>query len=229
MSLQFSLELNPLTARPDDYMAVVRNPKSVEIKDVVKQITRPGSILKETECNAVINDFFNALSQNLQEGIGFSSPYLSISPGLSGVFDSNSEAFNPKKHSKTVNIHAGTHLREAVEQMKTERVVATAPMPEVKTLFDIKSQLNNCLSPGGMADITGYSLKIEGPDAGIFLISDQGAEIAIKYVHINEPRKLSFLVPAELKPGMYNLEVRSHVKGVKTLTTGQLKDKVKVG
>lgn len=222
MSLQYSLELNPLTERPDDYKAVVRNPRNVEIQDVIKQITKPGSILKETECNAVINDFLSALCQNMSEGIGFTSEYFNIAPTVAGVFDSDSEAFNAKKHSKNVSLAAGPRLREAVVNMKVERVESSELAPVVKSVLDIKTQsLNQNISRGSLIEIKGEYLKVEGENAGVFLIAaGTGPEILINQLHINEPKRIMCLIPETVKPGNYYLEIRSHVRGAKNLRSG---------
>jgi len=231
MSLKISLELNNLTERPDDYMAVVRNVVYKDFSGILKQLTGPGSILKETECVAVINAFWGAIGENLKEGIGYSSEFVNITPAAGGVFDSDSESFNENKHWKDVNLTAGTELRKATRDMKIEIVHATAPVPYVKSFFDISTErANQSITPGFMADITGDMLKIEGDNSGVFFINTAtNTGTASPRVHVNEPKKLTVMIPADLDQGSYKIEVRTHVRNSKELRTGVLNAILTVG
>lgn len=223
MSLQISLEPNVLTERPDDYMAVVRNVVYRDFKAILKQLTLPGSILKETECVAVINAFWNAIEENLKEGIGYSSEHINITPAAGGVFDNIEENFNPSKHWKNVNITAGTEMHKSAQEMKINIITVAVPVPWLKTFFDIRSEsTNQTITSEFMADITGYLLKIEGNDSGVFFINTAtGSQTAAPKIHVNESRKLTIVIP-ELDPGTYRVEVRTHVRNTKELRTGTL-------
>lgn len=74
--LNYALYRNPLTEGEDDYTAIAQSLLNKNIKDIIHQITKPRSILKETECVAVIHDFFKAIAENLGEGYGFNRENL---------------------------------------------------------------------------------------------------------------------------------------------------------
>lgn len=224
MNLEISLQPNHLTERPDDFMAIVRNVIYRTTDDIIEQMTVPGSILKKTECRAVINDYWNTIGENLKEGLGFTCAYINVTPAAGGVFESDDESFDPKKHWKDVNLSAGSELRKASQEMKVVTVRAVAPVPYLKTFFDIRTEsTNQSITPGFMADISGDMLKIEGEQAGVFFIhTTSGAVTQSPRVHVNEPKKLSFLIPDQLATGAYRIEVRTHVRNGKELRTGTL-------
>jgi hypothetical protein len=221
--LQIILQTNHLTERPDDYMAVVSNVVYKSEDDIIKQITGPGSILKPTECVAVISAYWGAITENLKEGTGFTSDYVNVTPAAGGVFYSEDESFDDKKHWKDVNLTAGSILRKSSVEMKVVTKRAVAAIPVVRSYFDIRTQSwNQNITPGFMADILGDLLKIEGTNAGVFFVNvSSGAQVAAERIHVNEPKKLTILIP-QLPVGSYRLEVRSHIRGGKELRTGLL-------
>ena len=66
--LKYALYPSTITKGEDDHLAIPQGRINSNIEEIIHQITGPGSILKETECVAVIHDFFNVISGNLKEG-----------------------------------------------------------------------------------------------------------------------------------------------------------------
>jgi hypothetical protein len=224
--LKYALYRNPLTQGENDYMAVPQSLPNKRIEDIIEQITKPGSILKQTECVAVIHDFFRAITENLKEGYGFVSEYIRISPSITGVFDGLDDQFDQQRHQKQVIVNAAQLLKHAIEGLQLEKVQAIARIPEVKSLYDLKSQLiNSTLSPGHMVELQGTRLKVNllQKDEGIFLVnSSDGAVLKIQQIHTNLPSKLSGMLPDGIPPGDYTLEVRVRMDGNKNLLVGAL-------
>jgi hypothetical protein len=221
--LQITLQPNPLTEKPNDFMAMVTNVVYKTEGDIIRQITGPGSILKTTECVAVIHAYWDSISENLKEGVGFTSEYVHVTPAAGGVFDDEEESFNDKKHWKGVNLSAGKVLTKSASEMKVGIKRSTVPVPYVRNFLDIFSNTSNqVITNGFVADITGDLLKIEGNDAGIFFINTTTAAVyEVNRLHVNEPKKLTLLIP-ELPAGSYRVEVRTHIRGGKELRTGFL-------
>ena len=86
----------PNIINPDQntWKAKVVNKTVFYINEVVKQITSEGSILKITECNALINAFLGKIGTNLSEGIFFLSDYFSVVTEISGVFTEKIDKFD---------------------------------------------------------------------------------------------------------------------------------------
>jgi hypothetical protein len=223
--LEIKLIDNPLTPDPTDYRAMVVNYKRRRISDIVKQITIPGSILKETECEAVSKRFLQILAENLQQGIGFESEFLVISQGVSGVFNSETEAFDPTRHQVTLLIKAGEEFQKALSNVEVVRVDYNQPKPVIKKVFDVKSKTADALTPGHMFDIHGELIKVEDeedPAQGVFLISTQNEEeVRVEYIYHNGIKRLQVEIPEDLSAGdRYRLEIRSTVNKGKDIRTG---------
>ncbi len=222
--LKYALYRNHLTKNEDDYIAKTQSQKNKHIEDIIHQITMAGSILKETECLAVIHDFFEAIGNNLKEGHGFTSEYIRIQASVTGVFHGINDEFDSERHKKQVTISAGNVFKKAVEQSTLEKVEAISRQPEIKSVYDLKSQQTNALlSADHMIELKGSKLKLnlELADEGIFLINTtDDTETKIDHLHTNLPSKLSGMMPETLVPGSYTLEVRNRQEGNKNLSFG---------
>lgn len=221
--LDYALYPNRLTEGEDDFLAIPQSLINKKIEDIIRQITKPGSILKETECLAVIHDFFKAIAENLAQGYGFTSEYIRIQPGIIGVFDGIEDKFDESRHQKVVNINASLKLKNALEQVHLQKVDPKVASADIQSVFDFKSQKeDSLLSPGHMIEIKGKRLKFntEANDEGIFLTSVNGKNTTrVKLVHTNRPGKLTAMLPDDLTAGKYTLEIRNRYRGVKTLAS----------
>lgn len=226
MALKYALFDNKMTEDPDDYMAIVQEAQNKNLDDIIKQITVPGSILKETECRAVIGDFLKKLAENAQEGIGFLNEYLSINFSIQGVFADEDDRYDPKRHSIVMNLTANAELKKSLEFIKVEKVSPSIPQPVLNLLYDMLSNTTNTkLSSNGMAELKGEKLSINTAEAdeGIFIINAAtAAETKVSLIHNNEPKKLQFLVPTGLQAGSYKIEVRNRAHRGKSIRTGVL-------
>lgn len=223
--IEISLLDNKLTPNPVDRRAMVQNRKKKRVKDLINQITGPGSILKDTECVAVIEAFLKAIAGNLQEGYGLQTEYFSLVPEVSGVFEDENDRFDPARHEVTLGLRLGTPMKEALEKVKVTVIPHDTPMPVIKQVFDRKSKsTNDIITPGHSLDIEGDLLKIADEadmEQGVFLINPQkGEEVRISYFYQNTPKVLEVELPDTLKKGTYELEVRTHVNKAKELRTG---------
>jgi hypothetical protein len=223
--IEISLLDNKLTPNPVDCRAMVQNRKKKRIKDLVDQITGPGSILKDTECVAVVDALFKAIAKNLTEGYGLQTEYFSFVPEVSGVFEDENDRFDPARHEVTLGLRLGTPMKEALQKVKVTVIPHDTPMPVIKKVFDRKSKsTNDIITPGHALDIEGDLLKIideADVDQGVFLINPQkGEEVRISYFYQNTPKLLEVELPDTLKKGTYELEVRTHVNKANELRTG---------
>lgn len=226
MALKYALYKNLLTPELT-YAARIQELQTKSIEEVVTQLTREGSILKETECNAVLTAFFEQLAKNIKEGIGFQSPYISISPSVRGVFKDEEDRFTEDVHEKTINISTGVFLRRITEEIKLEKVKpSVSPQPVLIGLIDIVSDTTNeKLSKGGVIEIKGERLKIDeaAADEGIFLLNKANAnEVKISRIHQNLPGTLQCVIPASVINGTYTVEVRNRLYRTVELRKGQL-------
>jgi hypothetical protein len=73
-------------------------------------------------------------------------------------------------------------------------------------------EVNTCITPGGAINLVGTRIKIAGeePGVGLFLIEvNTETEIAIPKtsIPVNDPSKITFIVPADLPAGDYKLKI----------------------
>lgn len=230
--LKYALYPNHLTKRENDFKAIAQSYEIKHIEDIINQITFPGSILKETECMAVIHDFFKAIATNLEEGHGFDSEYIRIHPKVTGVFKGPDDHFDPERHQKQIGILPKKVFVDAIDKMNLDKVTAGGLQPVIKSVYDLKSRQNDSvLSPGHLIELDGSKLKVntELADEGIFLINNEDkSEIKVEHIHSNRPRKLSAILPDNLPTGTYLLEVRKRPERNKTLKTGVFAKLLKV-
>ena len=224
--LQVSLVDNKLTKDDlDDRMAVVQNRKHKNVNDLVGQLTVEGSILKPTECEAVITGVLRTIVKNLREGYGFQSDYFTLTPSVSGVFINEKDRFDANRHQVELNLRLGAPMKEALSQVKVEVIPHTSPVPVIEQVFDRKSKTtNDRLTPGHSLEISGRLLKIEELEAaeqGVFLVNTaRDEEVKLPYLYQNTPKMLQAELPDTLKRGTYRLEVRTAVYNIREVRTG---------
>ena len=224
--LQISLVDNKLTKDdPDDRMAIVQNRKQKTVADIIEQLTVEGSILKPTECEAVITGVLRMILKNVREGYGFESEYFSLTPSVAGVFTNDGDRYDPRRHQVALNLRLSAPMKEALTQVKVEVVPHTTPVPVIKQTFDRKSKTtDDQLTPGHSLEISGTLLKIEDPtdeSQGVFLVNtSRDEEVKMGYLYQNNPKMLQAELPETLRKGTYRLEVRTAVYQGKEVRTG---------
>lgn len=226
--MNYALHDNVLTPDQYDRMAIVQDTVKCTTQDLVNDITSEGSILKPTECNAVIAATFRALGQRLQKGEGFISEFLLIDRSISGVFDNDDDRFDPERHQIKANVRLGSTLAKMAEQSPVKKVLTIKKLPVPETFRDLKTKtFNDRLTPGSFAEIVGKDLKIDdldNPEEGVFFIDQGGTVTRVADVANNYPGKLTIEVPDTLSKGEYTLEVRTVRRGTQTLRKGRLNE-----
>lgn len=209
------------------YRAVAKHIHYVNIEDAIEALTQPGSILKETECFAVIHRFLDYLNQQLAEGNGFLSPYFRLTPGLRGVFESERDSYDPKRHRPSVNFRPAKKMQQAMRKMKVQRIDSEAPIPEPVVFEDWETGTKNqIISHGHVGLVRGEQLKVTDPDdpeQGVFFIhlpTQQAYRAA--HIHHNYPKQLVLPIPEGLPSGQYQMEVRSAFSNSQEIRTGRM-------
>lgn len=197
------------------YFAQVVNRVTYDYDRLVEEVTREGSILKDTETAAVMTELFKQLARLIKQGIAFRSPFLSLTPTIRGTFDHEEDEFDPERHTIEVNVSVGDIIEKAAKQVQLTKAEEFLRVPLLKNFLDNNTErLNATLSAGHIHELGGKRLKIdnvEDPGQGVFLIrTDNNAETRITWLRENSNRRLAFKVPADLAPGTYFLEVRNN-------------------
>jgi hypothetical protein len=202
-----------LTAQKDDRSGRVVSTGSLKIDDLIQiavsrrsdinAVTMKASyeILKEVALEEVCN------AKLVEFGL---SHYKLVADG---VFTGDHAPWDSSKNSLVLNATATAEAREAVKSISVEvRGMASSGI-FINTLTDVVSgESNSRITRGGGVNITGSKIKIAGdaPGVGLFLTETAtGAETAIPATSIlvNDPSKITFIVPADLPAGDYRLSI----------------------
>lgn len=225
--MQYVLRKNHLKEE-QAYYALITNRVTYDFEQLMEEVTREGSILKDTETEAVMGELFKQLSRLMKRGIAFRSDYFSMVPTIRGTFDHEDDLFDPARHEVTANLYMGEQVAAALKQVIPTPGEEIIRNPQPKNLLDNNTErLNSTLSAGHIHELVGKRLRIadtEDLTQGVFLIrADNNTETRIAWLRENSTRKLVFKVPADLSPGEYFLEVRSNAgKSIATQRKGRL-------
>lgn len=215
MPIYYSLQENRLTPDPNDYMAMVSPSRSVELDGVIERMVERGSTVTRADILSVLEDFQRALESLLAEGANVNLPFANFSSSIRSVFDSATDNFDANRHQLSAAVTPGQQLREAyrrnITAVKQETIT---PAPNLLEYLDFNSgERNSIVTPGGMGQICGHRLKFDASDAqqGIFFLGEKEQQTRISVVGENKPARLMFLVPTDIQPGDYQVEVRALV------------------
>jgi hypothetical protein len=234
------LHTNHLHKGGDFYQARVVYQRVVVLSEVNDMMTLHGSSLTRADMLAVFEVFLQVLLRLLLQGARVVTPFGEFGLTIKGNFESAGEQFNARQHRIEIHIKPGERLAgDFKRQAKVQKTEATLPHPtpqDCTNLADPEAAADH-LIPGQMARVSGHNLKFDpaDPEQGVFLIplkagSDSersGPAIRVGSVGHNKSRQLLFVVPPELAPGSYRLEVRA-VFGRSSLRAGQLPQVLRV-
>ncbi len=227
--LKYSLRENLLTPEPDDCMAQVQDVRSYSQDEIIDLMTRRGTTLTKADVAAVLQVYTEVVGELTADGSAVNTPLFNTSFSVSGVFSGMADSFDKSRHTVSVNINAGTTLREAVKSVRTEKTEGANTDPYITEAADVVSgAVNSVLTAGGILRLAGSRLKFDAADEGqgVFLVPEgAGAAVRCGVVAENKPARVMVMVPADIAPGAYYAEVRSRFMGNsqagKTLKTGR--------
>ena len=235
--LKYSLRENLLTPEPDDCMAQVQDVRSYSQDEVIDLMMRRGTTLTRADVAAVLQVYTEVVGELTADGSAVNTPLCNTSFSVSGVFNGMADSFDRARHSVSVNVNAGTALREAVKSVKTEKTEGANTGPYITEAADVVSgAVNSTVTAGGILRLTGSRLKFDASDEtqGVFLVPENGGEtVRCSVVAENKPARVMVMIPADIAGGTYYAEVRttcdSSGKATKTLRTGRFGRPLAVG
>lgn len=232
MTIDYVLFENNLTSDPDDYMAMVQPKGTAELEDVIERMIAQGSTVVKPDILSVLEDYHSAIESMVLEGMNVNTPGANFKVSIKGVFDGNTDAYDPSRHQVRAAVSPGKRFRNAIEERaQPVKQEAQTPRPNLLAYVDLNTDArNSVLTPGGMGQIEGHRLKFDPADAaqGIFFIAADGTETQVAIVGRNKPADLMFMVPDTLTAGEYTVEVRVILPNRTDLRVGALEDPLTV-
>src|SRR5699024_3748074 len=223
--LNYSLYNNHFTANdPEDRLARPVDVKVNSREDLIEAITGPGSILKPTETNAVINNYWQTITDYISRGEAYRDEHISTRFSISGVFQNDEDQFDTERHQVLVSVLPKNTVTDAVEEISLRRVDSRHVVPEVDSVYDWGSATNDdIITPDDVLEVRGNHLKLHDnvPEEGVFFVNQSnGTEAQVSQIRTNEPKTLTLRIPDGLAAGSYRLEVRTTRYDSDKLRTG---------
>jgi hypothetical protein len=158
-------------------------------------------ILKEVAVEQVAN------GASVQLGLGF------FSLEVKGVFVGDHASWDPTQHSLHVKTAPTNELRQVVQNTHVNVRGMANVGAIINTVRDVSSgEENSRLTPGGGVNLAGSKIKLVGdsPLNGIRLINQGDGSVRLippTAILVSEPKKVTFVVPADLPAGDYKLSL----------------------
>ena len=220
--LNYSLTENLLTERNDDYSAQTHAVASLDKEAIIARMLNRGTLLTRTDILAVLNGLEETVTDALLEGNNVNLPLFNTSFSISGVFESPMDSFDGNRHKLNINLTKGILLREAEKNVKFEKTNTLAPLPQIQEVKDsVSGKVNETLTAGGVIEVRGYNLRIEGDDpaCGLWFVNDNGYEVKASVIIENKPSRILAMIPP-LQVDNCRIKVATqYANGVKLLKT----------
>ncbi|MDR0698826.1 MAG: DUF4469 domain-containing protein [Tannerella sp.] len=230
-NIEYYLTDNPITPDPNDCRAQVINYEVITEEELLAYIAREGSGITLPEAKASYEGIISAISYFLQRGCGFNTEFIKIRPVILGVYRDDDDKFDPKRHEIKYRVTLGKRYNRVTDNVKVEKVTPPNNLPLPANVEDLASKtVNETLTPGGVATLTGMRLKFNqnDPQQGIFLMDSAKNEYRVEEILNLTGTKVIFQTPVTLNADEYTLEVRILLKGNKNLKKGVLTDRLYV-
>lgn len=222
--MEYTLIKNVLTKESEgDYYAKHVNGISRSLDDLLRDVTGPGSILKETEVKAVLEAYWKQIMFYVSQGEEYRDDFLRVSLSILGMFENEEERFSHDLHEVNVSLSANKQVKQSARDIRPKYVDPKTIHAVIEKVYDwTTKEDNNTITPNGVIEVEGHSLKIfdHVSRAGIFFINkESGEETKVTHIRDNFPRSLSFAAP-NLSPGKYKMEIRNSTRFGQRLRTG---------
>ena len=219
--LQYSLGDCFLTDRPDDYSATAHASGSYTLDDIINAMLSKGTLVTRTDIVAVLNNFIETVESIIEKGGTVNTPLFNTSFSISGIFEGPLDSFDGSRHKLNVNVTKGIRLRDAEKKVKLEKTNPSVTLPQIQEVKDtISGKVNEQLTPNGVVEVRGYTLKVEGdhPTCGLWFVHEGGTETKATLFIDNKPAKVLAMIPT-LAKGNYQVKIVTQYSGGTLLKT----------
>jgi hypothetical protein len=207
--LEYSLHENPLTNRPDDYVAQTHVRKIYDKEEFIALMMIRHTMMTHTDVIAVFDNIEETAGYIAGNGDGINLPLFNTGHAISGVFNSIMDSYDPKRHRLHLTINKGTVFRNAEKNVKLTKVNVSSPQPQILEVKDsVTGKVDEVLTAGGAIELFGINIKIAGKNAlcGLYFVDENDKEIQAVTIVQNKPSTLIALIPV-LGPGYYRVKL----------------------
>lgn len=202
---------NTVTADNTEDMILV--PVSIGAADearIIAEMKAEDSGLREETILHVFELEKRVLKRLLMSGYSVNTGLYYASTSFRGVIENS--AWNAEKNSIVVNFNMGADLREAIRKTKVNIIGEKGSAIYIAGVSDVSTRAQDASATAGRAfTLTGSKLKVLGKDAtvGITLTAQDGTitRVTEDLFVVNNPSKVTFIIPADLADGTYQLKL----------------------
>ena len=212
-TIKASLYENQLTDAANDYAARVSAERSLSVRDICQSaVERGGADINASAMEHAVELFHKEMFYRLCDGFSVNTSWYNASIHIRGVFTSSTESFDTTKHSVAVEFRQGAELRRELAMVGVDILGKADSGFFIAEVLDARTRsVNDQLTPGRNAKISGGKLKVEGddPSCGVYFVNDtDGTRVKVDAADIveNFNTHLLIIIPA-LATGTYRLEV----------------------
>lgn len=220
---QFNGQLADNTVTADDKEDKILIPVSNGNADkarIIAEMKAEDSGLREETILHVVTLYRRVIMRLLLSGVSVNDGLYYAQAAFRGIIE-NSQ-WNPEKNSIIVNFQMGADLREAIKKTRVNIIGEKGSAMFIGGVADASTHATNATATAGRAfTLTGGKLKVMGTDeaVGITLISKEGVETKVTedLFVINDPSRVTFILPADLAKGVYTLKLTTQFSGNSTV------------
>jgi hypothetical protein len=203
------------------YIARVKAEKPLSIENIAASATtRGGAKMSSDTMVESVKLFYAEAMYQLADGFSIDNGYYSIHPTIRGAFENVESPVDPEKNKVDFTFQKRKGMRDLLKfiTVKIQGVAQTDGF--IGDIQDVTTQsIDDALTPGGVLIISGYKIKIAGPDEdnGIYFVeTTSGSRTKVtSYLVENRPSRVIIQTPA-LAEGVYHIEIRTQYVGSTT-------------
>jgi hypothetical protein len=213
------------------YIARTDSDKSVNIRDICTiMVARTGFDGNFETLYDYVSQFFDEVAYQICDGFNANLGYFTVHPNVGGVFQTQNEAHDRKKHPISFRFSALAKLRDLVKNIDVQ-VEGIAETPAyIDEFIDLENEyINSQYEPESMFVIHGHKIKVAGAiDAGVYFVPIDAPQDAVEVERIGEntPTRITGIAPATGYPKnrieihtWYSGSDKTHLKASRVITS----------
>jgi hypothetical protein len=189
--------------------------RSVNQEFVIEHMLKLYHGLTRTIVEAIVKQFGEAIIDLVCAGYTVTTDTCRYAPSFKGLIRSN--VWDPERNTIHVNITQGKRMREEINDTVVQILGDKPGSIFIASTHDTATAAeDNTATPGAMFNVYGKGLKVV--EGSITLTDSKGKVITIPAIHWanNMPKRLTFLIPSNMKEGDYTLTITTRRGSNKT-------------
>jgi hypothetical protein len=208
---------NLLTEDQNDLSARVMSERSLGVRDICESAEeRGGADINAAAMEHAVELFHKEMAYRLCDGFSVNTGWYNASTHVKGVFTGPTDTYDPERHTVMVEFRQGVELRRELGMVRVDVLGKAESGFFIGEVIDLRTRnVNDLLTPGRNAKISGGKLKVEGDGGetpgvcGVYFVNQgDGSRVKVDEADLveNQHGHLLIVVPP-LDKGTYRLEV----------------------